>query len=122
MRPLMSPTARSPNTRCSEREDQANLRLLRYNFVAPLGVETARRLRAVVALKGSSTHVVSHQGDSVLNDQGTIGLATSGSGDTLAGIIAGLIARGAAAFLATVWGVYLHAAAGRNLARQIGPL
>ena len=85
-------------------------------------VETARRLRAVVALKGSSTHVVSFQGDSVLNDQGTIGLATSGSGDTLAGIIAGLIARGAAAFLATAWGVYLHAAAGRNLARQIGPL
>ena len=85
-------------------------------------VETARRLRAVVALKGSSTHVVSFQGDAVLNDQGTIGLATSGSGDTLAGIIAGLIARGAAAFLATAWGVYLHAAAGRNLARQIGPL
>lgn len=82
----------------------------------------ARRLSAVIALKGSITHIVSFRGDWVLNDRGTIGLATSGSGDTLAGIIAGLIARGAALFLATAWGVYLHAAAGRNLVQRIGPV
>lgn len=85
-------------------------------------LDASGRLRATVALKGSVTQVVSAQGEAVVNDQGTIGLATSGSGDALAGIIAGLIARGTAPFLATAWGVYLHAAAGRTLAERIGPL
>jgi ADP-dependent NAD(P)H-hydrate dehydratase len=85
-------------------------------------LEAACRLGAVIALKGSKTHIVSARGDSVLNEQGTIGLATSGSGDTLAGILAGLTARGASPFLAAAWAVYLHAAAGRNLAQRIGHL
>ena len=50
------------------------------------------------------------------------GLATSGSGDTLAGIVAGLAARGASAAHAAVWGVYLHGAAGQALARRLGPI
>jgi ADP-dependent NAD(P)H-hydrate dehydratase len=54
--------------------------------------------------------------------EGNVGLATSGSGDVLAGIIAGLLARGAPAFAATCWGVYMHAAAGDRLSRSIGPL
>jgi NAD(P)H-hydrate repair Nnr-like enzyme with NAD(P)H-hydrate dehydratase domain len=49
-----------------------------------------------------------------------VGLATSGSGDTLAGIVAGLLARGADALQAAVWGVYLHGAAGNRLATRIG--
>jgi NAD(P)H-hydrate repair Nnr-like enzyme with NAD(P)H-hydrate dehydratase domain len=47
-------------------------------------------------------------------------LATSGSGDVLAGIIAGLIARGAAPVQAAVWGVAVHAEAGLRLGRRIG--
>ncbi|HEY0082691.1 MAG TPA: NAD(P)H-hydrate dehydratase, partial [Pyrinomonadaceae bacterium] len=50
------------------------------------------------------------------------GLATSGSGDTLSGVIAGLAARGATPFQAAVWGVHLHALAGDELARRMGPL
>jgi NAD(P)H-hydrate repair Nnr-like enzyme with NAD(P)H-hydrate dehydratase domain len=46
----------------------------------------------------------------------------SGSGDTLAGIIAGLAARGAPLEQACVWGVALHARAGEHLAAQSGPL
>jgi ADP-dependent NAD(P)H-hydrate dehydratase len=90
----------------------------------PLGAarSAASRLQAVVAMKGASTHVVSPQGEALLNHHGTIGLATSGSGDTLAGILTGLIARGAAPFLATAWAVYMHAEAGRRLAARIGPL
>ncbi|MEP6732423.1 MAG: NAD(P)H-hydrate dehydratase, partial [bacterium] len=45
-----------------------------------------------------------------------------GSGDTLAGIIAGLAARGTPATVAARWGVYLHAAAGRALARRMGTI
>ena len=49
-------------------------------------------------------------------------LGTSGSGDVLAGIIVGLAARGAPLAQAAVWGVALHARAGRALAERMGPL
>ena len=51
-----------------------------------------------------------------------MGLAISGSGDMLAGIIAGLAARGASVEQAAVWGVALHARAGERLAERAGPL
>jgi ADP-dependent NAD(P)H-hydrate dehydratase len=82
----------------------------------------AARLGAVVALKGASTYVVAPNGAAFKNTAGNIGLGTSGSGDTLSGVIAGLCARGADPLQATVWGVYLHARAGDVLARRIGPL
>ena len=55
-------------------------------------------------------------------DQGNVGLATSGSGDTLAGVITGLAARGASPVQATLWGVFLHGEAGNRLARKRGPV
>jgi ADP-dependent NAD(P)H-hydrate dehydratase len=82
----------------------------------------ADRFRAVVALKGAQTFVASPAGNSCVCCEGNVGLATSGSGDVLAGIIAGLLARGTEHFAAACWGVYLHAVAGANLARSIGPL
>jgi NAD(P)H-hydrate repair Nnr-like enzyme with NAD(P)H-hydrate dehydratase domain len=51
-----------------------------------------------------------------------MGLATSGSGDVLAGVIAGLVARGTEAAHAAAWGVHLHALAGERLSRRVGPL
>ena len=53
---------------------------------------------------------------------GGVGLATGGSGDVLAGIAAGLAARGAEPLAATLWAVWLHGEAGRRCAEQIGPL
>lgn len=53
---------------------------------------------------------------------GAGGLATSGSGDVLAGAIVGLCARGAALEQAAVWATHAHAAAGDRLAVQVGPL
>lgn len=50
------------------------------------------------------------------------GLGTSGSGDVLAGAIAGLVARGADLDQAACWGTHLHAAAGDRLAARVGPL
>jgi len=89
-------------------------------------VGTARRaaehFRAVVALKGSETVIASPSGQGWRNRSGNVGLATSGSGDTPSGIVAGLVARGAAPAQAAVWGVYLHGSAGDRLARQVGPL
>ncbi|MGO4186426.1 NAD(P)H-hydrate dehydratase [Pseudarthrobacter sp. TAF60_1] len=50
------------------------------------------------------------------------GLGTSGSGDVLAGAIAGLRARGASDAQAACWGTHLHAAAADRLASRLGPL
>jgi len=85
-------------------------------------LEAAARLKAVVAMKGSETFIAAPDGRVYCNRYGNVGLATSGSGDTLAGIIAGLAARGADPVQATVWGVYLHARAGDVLAKRVGPL
>jgi NAD(P)H-hydrate repair Nnr-like enzyme with NAD(P)H-hydrate dehydratase domain len=75
-----------------------------------------------VALKGRVTFIASPDGTLRENRAGNVGLATSGSGDVLAGVIAGLAARGAEASTAAAWGVHLHALAGERLAARVGPL
>jgi hydroxyethylthiazole kinase-like uncharacterized protein yjeF len=80
-------------------------------------------LGAVIALKGRETLIAAPASRNVYcNRAGNVGLATSGSGDTLSGVIAGLAARGSTPFQAAVWGVYLHARAGDALARRMGAL
>jgi ADP-dependent NAD(P)H-hydrate dehydratase len=77
---------------------------------------------AVVALKGARTVIASPDGAMWQHEGGNVGLAISGSGDTLAGIIAGLAARGATLEQAACWGVALHARAGERLAERMGVL
>ncbi len=81
----------------------------------------ARELRVVAVLKGKDTLI--SDGDGLWRNQaGTVGLAISGSGDTLSGLVAGLCARGAPPLHAAAWGVHLHAKAGEVLAKKVGPL
>ena len=82
----------------------------------------ARAWNAVVALKGATTFIAAPSGTLWRHDGGNVGLAISGSGDTLAGIVAGLAARGAALEQAAAWAVALHARAGERLAARFGPL
>ena len=82
----------------------------------------ASDFRAVVALKGRETFIAAPEGRVLVNRAGSVGLATSGSGDVLAGVVAGLLARGAEPFDAAAWGVYLHARAGESVAARTGPL
>jgi hydroxyethylthiazole kinase-like uncharacterized protein yjeF len=89
---------------------------------ARAALRAAKELRVVVALKGRVTMIATPEGDLYENRAGNVGLATSGSGDVLAGIISGLAARGAEPLTAAIWGVYLHARAGELLARELGPL
>lgn len=84
--------------------------------------EAASLLQAVVVMKGSQTHIVSPGGEAWLFDGGTIGLGTSGSGDVLAGVVAGLLARGATPLQAALWAVYLHGESGRRLSEEVGLL
>ncbi len=87
---------------------------------AGVALRAASDLKCVVALKGSRTLIASPDGQLYLYNSGDIGLATSGSGDTLAGIVTGLMARGASPLHAAVWGVFLHGAAGNVLSKRIG--
>jgi ADP-dependent NAD(P)H-hydrate dehydratase len=106
--------------------EMANLTHLDKEEVAadPLTVARrfAKRWRAVVALKGSETYVVTPEDEVYCWRSGGVGLATSGSGDTLAGLVVGLLARGATAAQAAVWGVYLHGEAGNVLTERVGPI
>lgn len=82
----------------------------------------ARRFRAICVLKGPTSLVAAPDGALFAYAGGGVGLATGGSGDVLAGIVAGLAARGAAPLDAALWAVWLHGEAGRRCAEQMGPL
>ena len=84
--------------------------------------DAARRWDAIVVLKGAITFIATPDGRLWRHQGGNPGLATSGSGDVLSGLIAGLAARGATIEQASAWGVTLHAHAGDVLAARIGTL
>lgn len=84
--------------------------------------DAADLLRAVVIMKGAKTHVVDPDGHAWVYGGGGTGLGTSGSGDVLAGILVGLLARGAKPSQAALWAVFLHGEAGSRLARSQGSL
>ena len=86
------------------------------------GRECARRYGAVTLVKGRRSYVVGPDGSAWLYSGGSSGLAVSGSGDVLAGIVGGLRARGADALTALLWGVWLHGEAGARLDKSIGPV
>lgn len=90
----------------------------------PLGAgrRCAERYGAVTLVKGAESHVVAPDGRAFHYPGGGPGLGVSGSGDMLAGIVGGLLARGAEPLTALLWGVWLHGEAGRRLARRIGTL
>lgn len=84
--------------------------------------EASSRFGAVCVLKGATSLIAAPGGDVFAYAGGGVGLATGGSGDVLAGIVAGLCARGTEPLDATLWAVWLHGEAGRRCAEQIGPI
>jgi NAD(P)H-hydrate epimerase len=75
--------------------------------------------KVTLVLKGHAT-VVCDGATVYLNKTGNPGMATAGSGDVLAGVIAALRGQGMASFDAAILGVYLHGLAGDLAVRQKG--
>jgi ADP-dependent NAD(P)H-hydrate dehydratase len=86
------------------------------------GARAAKAFGAVVLVKGVTSHVVTPEGAAWTYAGGAPGLGVSGSGDVLAGIVGGLLARGAEPLSALLWAVWLHGEAGALLANKVGPL
>ncbi|GAA3291124.1 NAD(P)H-hydrate dehydratase [Dactylosporangium vinaceum] len=85
-----------------------------------LAAETAAlaaRYGAAVTLHG---HIADPAGSVWREESGAEGLGTSGSGDVLSGLVAGLLARGAQPAQAACWATYAHAVAGQRLAPRFG--
>ena len=82
----------------------------------------ARSCRVVVLLGGTEKHVVAPGGPVWRYAGGSPGLGVSGSGDVQAGVVAGLLARGAEPEQAATWGAFVHARVGERLAEETGVL
>ncbi len=90
-------------------------------------VALARRFEVVTVLKGAGTVIADPLGNYAINASGNPVLATGGTGDVLAGIIAAIAAGpqgtvGSVAVNAACAGVWLHGAAGDLVASRIGPV
>ena len=86
------------------------------------GLRAAQRYSAIVLVKGVKSHVVTPSGEVWKYNGGAPGLGVSGSGDVLAGIVGGLLARGAEPLTALLWAVWLHGEAGAKLGAKVGPI
>jgi NAD(P)H-hydrate epimerase len=82
--------------------------------------EAARRCGCVVVLKGHQTLIAEPDGGVHVNPTGNPGMASGGTGDVLAGMIAALLARGLDPADAACTGVYLHGLAGDMVRDEIG--
>ncbi len=110
----VNPKELAKTARCSQSRVDAD--------PSAVAAEVAEESQVVVVCGGTEKHVVAPDGRSWLLEGGGPGLGISGSGDVQAGIVAGLLARGAEPAQAAVWATYVHGRAGERLATEFGPL
>ena len=80
--------------------------------------ELRRKFHGSVVLKGADSVCATRDGKLFVNTTGNPGMSTAGMGDVLTGMIAAFIAQGLGADDALMLAVYLHGAAGDELAKQ----
>lgn len=83
-------------------------------------VNSAKRWNKITVLKGAYTIVASTNGNSLLSPFVNPGLATGGTGDVLAGTIAGFLAQGLGLENGAAVGVYIHGSAGEIVKKSLG--
>jgi hydroxyethylthiazole kinase-like uncharacterized protein yjeF len=116
-------TVRTPIILTPHPGEMSRLTKLSISEIQSNRTEIARKFAeetgAVVVLKGDQT-VIAAPGKSVLiNTSGNPGMATGGSGDVLAGMIAAFVAQGFDPYVAAFCGVHLHGLAGDRAALRL---
>ncbi len=118
-RKLPNPTVLTPHP-----GEMAVLTGLEINEIQSQRVETAERYARewghVVVLKGANTVIAEPGGRTSIIPVASSSLARAGTGDVLAGIIAGMRAQGIEAFEAAVSGCWIHAHSGLKAAESLG--
>ena len=77
----------------------------------------AMKYNIYIVLKGAYTKIGCPDGKIYINSTGNSGMAKGGSGDSLTGIIVGLLAQGYSSLDASIFGTYIHGLAG-NIANM----
>jgi NAD(P)H-hydrate epimerase len=90
------------------------------NARVEIACEFAKKWGQVVVLKGAMTVIANPNGKYAINPIATSALATAGTGDVLAGMIAGFLAQGLDDYSAAKIGAWIHARAGQIAAEKIG--
>ena len=91
------------------------------NNRSKVAINAAKDYHIILVLKDARTFVTDPYSERIyINTTGNSGMSTGGSGDTLTGIIAGLIAGGTSSDIAARLGVYLHGAAGDIARKKLG--
>lgn len=75
--------------------------------------------KIILVIKGAHTMILSGE-EIFINSTGNPGMGTAGSGDTLSGILAGLLSQGYSSKSAALFGVYIHGLAGDLAAKNLG--
>ncbi|MEP7372835.1 MAG: NAD(P)H-hydrate dehydratase [Chitinophagaceae bacterium] len=75
-------------------------------------LKKALELNLIIVVKGHHTLIASPDGKAFFNSTGNAGMATAGSGDTLTGILTGLLAQRYSSVDTAILGVYIHGMAG----------
>jgi ADP-dependent NAD(P)H-hydrate dehydratase / NAD(P)H-hydrate epimerase len=83
-------------------------------------LDHAQLWHKIVVLKGANTVIALPDGRAMLSPFANPALATAGTGDVLAGTIAGLLAQGLEPATAAATGVYLHGTAGELMSQSFG--
>jgi hydroxyethylthiazole kinase-like uncharacterized protein yjeF len=85
-----------------------------------LSKKMAAEWHKTIVLKGAHTVIAAPDGRSQISHVANAGLASAGTGDVLAGAIAGLLAQGLSLFDAAAAGVYIHGMAGEAVKARLG--
>lgn len=113
-RVVLTPNARELAETLGEEDDSCD------DGLRAMGLELARRSRAVVLGGAATSYVVTPEGRVLRNEAGAPGMAAAGAGDAKAGAVVGLVARGASPEQAAAWGAFVHGRAGERLTAAIG--
>ncbi len=86
-----------------------------------LARDKAKEWNVTLVLKGACTIITGPEGRTRINWQANPALASAGTGDVLAGMVAGFLAQGVQPFDAASASVYLHTAASLLVSEHTGP-